>query len=272
MKRKIIMLVMLFGLFCASATQAQIYVDVDVAVVLAVNKHALQSDAGVIDTGVVFNDAGMDLTWVFMPCAGPATATAITPADTGNHEWEVLDAGLGMYSMQLPATGGTVDNDTEGSGWFEGKCTATLAWSSPIYIFRIASKNNAGIEDAVDPIDLADIQAETLDALEDIGLHYWLDSDTTINADGDFTSIVKDGSLLSMQWTIAGDTSAFKSSEDSMEAQGTHLDTIDPIVVDLAGIDEIAEAVVDKIGFLYGSLLKTMKRYASFEYTADRRL
>jgi len=146
MKRKMAFLILLLVLLFASSMQAQIYVDVDTAVVLAVNKHSIQSDAGVIDAGVTYDETGIDLTWVFTPCAGPATATAIAPADSGNHEWEVLDAGLGMYSMQLPASGGTVDNDTEGSGYFTGNCTATLPWSSYVYIFRKASHNEVDIE------------------------------------------------------------------------------------------------------------------------------
>jgi len=42
----------------------------------------------------------------------------------------------------------TVNNDTEGFGWFTGACDATLPWRSPTYGFRAAGLNNLLIDNA----------------------------------------------------------------------------------------------------------------------------
>lgn len=146
MKRIILLSMLLFGLFCVTSVKAQGYIDVDVAVELIINKHPIQTDAGVIDDGVTYDEAGLELSWFFITCDGTITEDTITPTDSaGVYDWTFID--IGTYKIELPASGGgTANNDIEGMGWFAGNCTATLSWSSPIYTFRKASHNDVEIE------------------------------------------------------------------------------------------------------------------------------
>lgn len=101
------------------------------------------------ETAIVFNQAGMDLVWNFVTPAGAMTQTAVTPASTGNYLW--TNEGDGMYAIQVPASGGaSINNDTEGFGWFTGIATGVLAWRGPIIGFRAAGLNDKIIESAYD--------------------------------------------------------------------------------------------------------------------------
>jgi len=89
----------------------------------------------------------MDLVWNFTTSAGVVTQTAITPTTAGDYDW--TNVGDGMYKIEIPASGGaSINNDTEGSGFFTGICTGVLAWRSPIYTFRAAGLNDALIDNA----------------------------------------------------------------------------------------------------------------------------
>jgi hypothetical protein len=49
-----------------------------------------------------------------------------------------------MYSIEIPASGGaSINNDTEGFGWFTGVATGVLPWRGPIIGFRAAALNDA---------------------------------------------------------------------------------------------------------------------------------
>ena len=125
---------------------ADLFCDVDVALAeVPVNIMPLldDSDFKAREESVVYNQAGLDLVWNFVTSAGAMSQTAVTPTDTGgDYDW--VNQGNGMYSIELPASGGaSVDNDTEGYGWFTGYCTGVLPWRGPVIGFRSADHNNA---------------------------------------------------------------------------------------------------------------------------------
>jgi hypothetical protein len=131
---------------------AEIYFDVDTALSeVPVNIFPLTDDTDfkTRETGITYNQAGMDLVWNFVTTAGAYTQTAVTPTTGGSYDW--THQGDGMYSIEMPASGGaSINNDTEGFGWFTGICTGVLPWRSPIFGFRAAGINNKLIDDAYD--------------------------------------------------------------------------------------------------------------------------
>jgi len=124
-----------------------IWMDVDVALAeVPVNILPLidDSDFKSRETGIVYDQAGMDLVWNFVTTAGAFTQTAVTPTTGGVHDW--AHQGDGMYTIEIPDSGGTIDNDTEGFGWFTGFCTGILPWRGPVIGFRAAGLNNKLID------------------------------------------------------------------------------------------------------------------------------
>jgi len=86
------------------------------------------------ETGIAYNAAGMDLVWNFVTTSGAYTQTAVTPTTSGDYDW--THQGDGMYSIEIPASGGaSINNDTEGFGWFTGVATGVLPWRGPIIQF-----------------------------------------------------------------------------------------------------------------------------------------
>lgn len=125
---------------------ADIYFDVDAALTeVPVNVLPLldDTDGKTIEDAVAYNAAGMALNWHFVTSAGAYTVTAVTPTTAGNYDW--TDQGTaGVYTIEIPASGGaSINNDTEGYGWFTGVCTGVLPWRSPIYGFRAAAINDS---------------------------------------------------------------------------------------------------------------------------------
>ena len=117
---------------------------VDTAVEVFVNSMPLVDDTDfkTIETGVAYNAAGMDLVWNFQTPAGVVTQTAVTPTTAGNYDW--THVGDGMYKIEIPASGGaSINNNTEGFGWFTGVATGILPWASPIYQFVPANVANS---------------------------------------------------------------------------------------------------------------------------------
>jgi len=97
------------------------------------------------EVAITYNQAGMDLVWNFVTTAGATTQTAVTPTTAGVYDW--THVGDGMYSMEIPASGGaSINNDTEGFGYFTGICTGVLAWRSETFCFRAAALNNSLID------------------------------------------------------------------------------------------------------------------------------
>ena len=132
-----------------------IHIDVDAAVTVPVNIMPLIDDTDFItrETGVAYNQAGMDLVWNFITSAGVITQTAVTPTTGGDYDW--THVGDGMYKIEIPASGGaSINNDSEGTGYFTGICTGVLAWRSPDIVFRAAALNDALI-DGGDVLDVS---------------------------------------------------------------------------------------------------------------------
>ena len=126
-----------------------IWLDVDAAVTVPVNVAPLidDTDFKTRETGVAYNAAGMDLVWNFITPAGTITQTAVTPTTAGDYDWtEIGDA---MYKIEIPASGGaSINNNTEGFGWFSGVITGILPFRGPTVGFRAAGLNNLLVEDA----------------------------------------------------------------------------------------------------------------------------
>lgn len=124
-----------------------IYIDVDTAVEVPVNVAPLidDTDFKTRETAIAYNQAGMDLVWNFVTPAGTITQTAVTPTTAGDYDW--AHVGDGMYKIEIPASGGaSINNDTEGVGYFSGICTGVLPWRGPDIVFRAAALNDAMIE------------------------------------------------------------------------------------------------------------------------------
>lgn len=125
-----------------------IWMDVDVALSeVPVNILPLLDDTDfkTRKTGIVFNSAGMDLVWNFVSTDGNYTQTAVTPTTAGTYDWS--NQGDGMYAIEIPATGGgSINNDTEGFGWFTGLATGVLPWRGPIIGFRNVALNNSLVD------------------------------------------------------------------------------------------------------------------------------
>lgn len=136
---------------------SKIYIDVDVALTeLPVNEFPLTDNTDFLtwETAVAYNAAGMLLLWNFLTKAGVFTQTAVTPTTAGVYDW--THQGNAMYTIEVPASGGgSINNDTEGCGWFTGLATGIAPWKSPVYCFRPAALNNA----LVDGSDRLDVNA-----------------------------------------------------------------------------------------------------------------
>lgn len=86
------------------------------------------------EVAVAYDAGGMDLRWNFVDHNGAFTSTAVTPTTSGDYDW--AHQGDGMYSIEIPASGGaSINNDTEGFGWFTGVATGVLPWRGPIIQF-----------------------------------------------------------------------------------------------------------------------------------------
>jgi hypothetical protein len=201
-----------------------IWLDVDVAIAsMSVNKFPITGTDGItLDETVAYNEAGMDLNWNFQTTAGVFTQTNVVPTTVGVHDW--LHAGNSMYTIELPDTGGTVNNDTEGFGWWSGKATDIAAFISPVYGFRAAALNNALI-DGGDVLDVNMIEhlavAQTIG--KDLGTLLQIMRDgillgaatgtpTTISMDTDLTGYA-DSELIGRGITWLTGTAAGQSSK-----------------------------------------------------------
>lgn len=129
---------------------ADIWMDVDTALSeVPVNIMPLVDDTDfkTIEDAVAYNAAGMDLTWNFSTTGGAFTSTAVTPTTGGDYDWAEHTADDGMYTIEIPASGGaSINNDTEGFGWFTGVATGVAPWRGPVIGFRAADANNALID------------------------------------------------------------------------------------------------------------------------------
>ena len=129
---------------------ADIWMDVDAALSeVPVNILPLidATDFKTRKKSVAYNAAGLELIWHFTTTAGATSATVVTPTTGGAYDWAHQDGG--MYTIEIPASGGaSINNDSEGFGWFTGIATGVLPWRGPIIGFRAAGLNNLLIDDA----------------------------------------------------------------------------------------------------------------------------
>ena len=128
----------------------EIFMDVDTALAeVPVNLLPLidDTDFKTRETGITYNQAGMDLVWNFVSTAGAMSQTAVAPTSAGDYDW--AHQGDGIYSIEITASGGaSINNDTEGHGWFSGICTGVLPWRGPVICFRAAGLNDKLIDSA----------------------------------------------------------------------------------------------------------------------------
>jgi hypothetical protein len=119
------------------------WIDVDAAVTVPVNVLPLldATDFKTIEEAVAYDAAGMDLNWNFVTSAGVVTQTNVVPTTAGVYDW--THVGNGIYKIEIPASGGaSINNDTEGYGWFSGVCTGVLPWTGPRIGFRASALND----------------------------------------------------------------------------------------------------------------------------------
>ena len=115
------------------------------------------------ETGITFDQAGMDLVWNFVTTGGAFTQTAVTPTSAGNYDW--TNQGDGMYTIEIPASGGaSINNNTEGFGWFTGFATGILPWRGPVIGFRAAALNNSLIDGATIDVNVTAMAASVVTA------------------------------------------------------------------------------------------------------------
>lgn len=125
-----------------------ICMDVDTALAeVPVNTVPLTDDTDFksLETAVAYNAAGMALYWHFVTTAGAYTATAVTPTTAGTYDWAHQQQG--MYTIEIPASGGaSINNDTEGFGYFTGVATGVLPWRGPTICFRASAINDSLVD------------------------------------------------------------------------------------------------------------------------------
>lgn len=127
------------------------WMDVDTALSeVPVNIAPLVSDSDfkTIKDAVAYDADGLALYWHFVTTGGAYSVTKVTPTTSGSYDW--TDQGdAGIYTIEIPASGGaSINNDTEGFGWFTGVATGVLPWRGPVIGFRAAGLNNLLIDDA----------------------------------------------------------------------------------------------------------------------------
>ena len=156
----------------------EIWMNVDEAVRIPVNVMPLLDDRDfkTKEISVPYNADGMKLTWNFVTTDGMVTQTEVIPTIGGDYDW--VHVGDGMYTLEFPASEGlSVNNDTEGFGWFVGCATGILPWRGPIVGFRAAASNddliNAGL-----PLAKSADQVATNIILDKLDQTLELDGDT----------------------------------------------------------------------------------------------
>ena len=153
-----------------------IYLDVDTALSeVPVNIFPLTDDTDfkTRETAVAYNASGMDLVWNFVTSAGAFTQTAVTPTTAGTYDW--THQGDGMYTIEIPASAGaSINNDTEGYGWFTGVATGVLPWRGPILGFRHSAINDSLCDTNTTGILAPSVAGRTLDVATggEAGLDY----------------------------------------------------------------------------------------------------
>jgi len=83
------------------------------------------------EESLTYDQAGMEIDVILEKHDGTVTTTAVTPTSGGVHDWTHTDQGY--YELEIPASGGDYDNDTEGILTVVGYCTGVLPFRSQSY-------------------------------------------------------------------------------------------------------------------------------------------
>jgi len=189
------------------------------------------------ETAIAYNAAGMDLTWNFVTCAGAFTQTAVTPTTGGDYDW--AHQGGGIYTIEIPASGGaSINNDTEGSGWFTGYCTGVLPWRGPTIGFRRAALNDLLIEGGTASTNLEDMFDGT----------GYAGGATRLQADlrqvvGQ--TVTDPGGAVAIGTNVAQVGSAMTLADDAITAAKVATGAIDADALASDAVDEILDEVVE---------------------------
>jgi hypothetical protein len=238
------------------------FLDVDVAVEVPVSLMPLidDTDFKTRKTAVVYNAAGMDVVWNFVTSAGVVTQTAVTPTSGGVYDW--THKGDGIYTIEIPASGGgSINNDTEGYGWFSGFATGILPWRGPVVGFRAAALNNALCDGGAslsvtlenDAITAAKIASDAVTEIQS-GLATAANLATVAGyLDTEIAAILADTNELQTDWADGGrldlilDARASQTSVDDLPTNAelaTALATADDAVLTQVAL---VKAVTDKL-------------------------
>jgi hypothetical protein len=169
------------------------------------------------EESVAYNATGLELIWHFTTTGGATSATVVTPTTGGAYDWAHQDGG--MYTIEIPASGGaSINNDTEGFGWFTGKATGVLPWRGPVIGFRAAALNDA----LIDGGDLLDVNTTHVAGTAQTGSDIGAKTGFKLAADG-LDAIVKmkallDGTLSAQVATGADPRTATTFETDLTEA------------------------------------------------------
>jgi hypothetical protein len=242
-----------------------IWMDVDVNLSeVPVNVLPLLDDTDFksIEAAVAYNATGIALYWHFVTPAGAYTVTAVTPTTGGNYDW--TDQGdAGIYTIEIPASGGaSINNDTEGFGWFTGKATGVLPWRGPVIGFRRAAMNDLMVEGSTASTNLEDF----FDGTGYAGGTVKLATDATLNATqgsyapakaGDAMTLVNDAitaakfdesTAFPLMSADTGSTAVARTGADSdtLETISDQLDTVAGYVDGIPG-DILDHAIADHL-------------------------
>jgi len=229
------------------------------------------------EESVTYNQAGLDLVWNFVTTAGAFTQTAVTPTDTaGDYDW--VNQGNGMYSIEIPASAGaSINNDTEGFGWFSGYATGILPWRGPVIGFRAAGLNNALVDSAYSTTrglagtalpDAAADAAGGLPISDDGGLD--IDtmnsnvSDILTDTGSTLDTLIKDipttaefnaRTLVSADYTIVSDLGTVQSGDSYAIVNGDH---------GLVSIQDDVDAILEDTGTTLPTAIADVPTVAEF--------
>jgi hypothetical protein len=208
---------------------------------------------------------------------GAYSQTAVTPTDTaGDYDW--IEQGNGLFTIEIPASGGaSINNDTEGYGWFTGVATGILPWKGPVCQFSPANVVNSlvvgsdlldvntGQIEGADPSDtIRDAVVDDATRIDASALN--TASGTTIPAILDDTDLIDDGTsglakiatdvaaiLVDTSTTLQGELDGIQADTEDIQSRlpaalvGGRIDaTVDGTGLEATAAAVIADAVWDE--------------------------
>jgi hypothetical protein len=227
------------------------FLDVDVAIAVPVNIAALIDDTDFItpETAVAYNAAGMALVWNFTTTAGVFTQTAVVPTTAGVHDW--THEGKAVYTLEIPASAGTINNDTEGYGFFSGTITGVLPFTGPTFGFRAAALNNALVDggavlgvniESSDDIDLTATQKASVNTEADTAI-----TDAALATAANLATVdtVVDSILVDTATTIPATIATVDSNVDAIlvDTSTTIPATITTLTTNVATVDTVVDGI-----------------------------